>query len=42
MLTQAIAKSVFGSADLLLHMNMTKRANEVIPCFEVVAKALEN
>lgn len=41
-LTRAVAESVFGSADLVLNMNMTKRANEGIPCSEVLAKALEN
>jgi hypothetical protein len=41
-LARAIAESIFGSADLVFHMNMTKRANEVIPCSEVLAKALEN
>ncbi|KAF5461696.1 hypothetical protein F2P56_017772 [Juglans regia] len=41
-LARAIAESIFGSADLLLHMSMTKRDNELTPGTEVLAKTLKN
>lgn len=40
-LARAIAECIFGSADSLLLMDMTKRANEVTPCSEILVKALK-
>ncbi|XP_034902173.1 protein SMAX1-LIKE 4 [Populus alba] len=41
-LALAIAESVLGSADLLLHLNMRKRDNEVTSYSEMLARALRN
>ncbi|XP_057980212.1 protein SMAX1-LIKE 4-like [Malania oleifera] len=41
-LAHAIAESVFGSADLLVHMDMRKRENGMNPHSEVLIKALTN
>ncbi|KAJ8751404.1 hypothetical protein K2173_016607 [Erythroxylum novogranatense] len=37
----AVAESVLGSADLLLHFNMMKRDSEATPCSEIIARALK-
>ncbi|XVF19045.1 hypothetical protein REPUB_Repub11eG0076600 [Reevesia pubescens] len=41
-LARAVAESVLGSADLLLHMNMNMRNNEVTSCYERLVRALRN
>ncbi|KAJ6758922.1 CHAPERONE PROTEIN CLPD CHLOROPLASTIC [Salix koriyanagi] len=41
-LALAIAESVLGSADLLLHLNMRKRDSEVTSYSEMLAQALRN
>ncbi|KAM4131464.1 hypothetical protein ACJW30_01G177900 [Castanea mollissima] len=40
-LALAIAESIFGSADLLLHLNMRKRDNAETPCPQILAKAMK-
>ncbi|KAA8522722.1 hypothetical protein F0562_009116 [Nyssa sinensis] len=41
-LARAVAESVFGSADLLLYMNMRDRDNRTSPCSEILERALRN
>ncbi|KAK7859077.1 protein smax1-like 4 [Quercus suber] len=40
-LALAIAESIFGSADLLLHLNMRKRDNAETPCPQILANAMK-
>lgn len=40
-LALAIAESIFGSADLLLHLNMRKRDNAETPCPQILATAMK-
>ncbi|KAG2699515.1 hypothetical protein I3760_07G195100 [Carya illinoinensis] len=41
-LARAIAESILGSADFLLHMDMKKRDDELTPCSDILTKALKN
>jgi hypothetical protein len=42
-LALAIAESIFGSADFLLHINMRKRDHfEETPCSEILSRAMKN
>ncbi|KAK9268587.1 hypothetical protein L1049_000341 [Liquidambar formosana] len=41
-LARAIAEAVFGSADLLFHVNMRTSDNGVNPCSEILARASKN